>query len=142
MDTFRVPKAFSNEVSEFRLKCILWAFVSFFALLALGYSFHVVDRFHRGNFTQKNSFRFSIFMFIIILVFASYLIVVTRGKNTDRAIIMQRDHPIAAYSMTISLLFLLLGTFYMAVELLGGVGIIYFFAAWIFFFNVILILPF
>lgn len=136
------PRAFTDEKrKELWLKNIIWCVMTGCGLFLIGWQMKIIQRFKRGNFLEKNSFRFCVIMFFLFIIIAFYLILVTKniGPGQDRAHIMQRDYPIAAYSMTALALILIVGSFIFSTDLLGALGILFFFCFWGFFINAIFV---
>ena len=141
-DVPKQPQAFKNDDKmEFKLKRIMWVLASGFVMGLIIFMTKGYTKFMNEKFYQKNSFRFCIIMFLVIVVISIYLILTT-SKEGDRAQNMLREHPIGSYSMTGAAVLLLIYSFLFSTEIFGAIGIMFFIAFWAFFFNVILILPF
>ena len=129
---------------DFWMRNILWCLVTGVGLFLIGWQMNIVSRFKRRNFIQKNSFRFCVIMFFLFIIVASYLLFVTKklSPGEDRARTMQRDYPIAAYSMTALSLILIVGSFIFFTDILGAFGILFFFCFWGFFINFIFVISY
>lgn len=129
---------------EFWMRNILWCLITGAGLFLIGWQMHIVTRFQRRNFIQKNSFRFCVIMFFLFIIVACYLLFKTKTPHPgeDRARTMQRDYPIAAYSMTALSLILIVGSFIFFTDILGAFGILYFFCFWGFLINFIFVISY
>ena len=135
------PRKHDQSNNEFKLRRALWALMTGTGLILISWQMNIINRFKKGNFTQKNSFRFCIIMMIVLICFASYLLYNTRKYPiAERSSIMTHEFPIAAYSMTASALFVLIGTFILFTDLLEAFGILFYICFWGFFFNILFVL--
>lgn len=140
----RVRPKRSDQQKEFYIRRVIWSLITGICLFLIGWKMHIGRRFSRGNYLQKNSFRFCVIMLIIFVILATFLVVMTwkHAPGEDVARKMQAEYPIAAYTMTAIALFLIVGTFLFFTDLLKAFGILFFFAFWGFFFNIIFVFSF
>jgi hypothetical protein len=140
--TPRTPRAFTEPPGrvEFCARHLLWAFVFGAFLFFVGWTRGIDKVFVARGLATANSFRFFVCSFALLVVLATFLLLTT-SKEGDRGENMRAEHPVAAYSMTFSVLVMVFASFLFWVDLLGLLGILFFVAFWGFFFNLVLIIP-
>lgn len=141
----RQPRVFDDRKrKEFLLRNILWCLITGSGLFLISWQMHIIRRFKKGNYIEKNSFRFCVIILFLLIIVGAYLAFVTKSTSPDedRSHVMHRDYPIAAYSLTALALIMIVGSFILFTDILGAFGILFFFCFWGFFFNFIFVLSY
>lgn len=135
------PNAFSkDEFNQQFLRTICWVLIFGISGFMIAHYTHFLSFLKKDVLLKKNSVRFSILCGIIFIICVVYLLLTTSHEG-DRAVNMQMEHPIAAYTMTAMLLMLAITSFLIFVDIIGPLGIFFFFCFWGFLFNIIFIYP-
>jgi len=133
--------ASARNTRDFYARRMTWTVILGLFVTIVGRSMHIEQRFIVGGFSDKLSFRLFCLFFVAVLLLYVFLFLKS-SHDGDIAQNMLDEWPVAAFTMSGTILVTALVSLCFFVDLLGIVGVLYCVSFWGCALNAMMLLPF